>query len=97
VNFDAQQFLQSFGTSKLLVSLFTIFKSSLLYIEVWKRRWWLTTHQKESLLKLDNHQWYVAWFDYCLRREQFQIHSLNRENWRKHNCYLVLLMTWRVE
>ena len=34
---------------------------------------------KESLLKLDNHQWSVAWFGYCPKREQFQIHSLHRE------------------
>jgi len=36
----------------------------------------LASTSKESLLKLDNHQWSFAWFGNCPRREQFQILSL---------------------
>jgi len=39
----------------------------------------LAITSKESLLKLDNHQWFVVWFSYCPMREQFKILSLNIE------------------
>jgi len=40
VNYDVKQFQQRFGSCKIVVSLLEIFKSSLLYIEIWKRRCW---------------------------------------------------------
>jgi len=55
VNFDVEQFQQSFVTCKIVVSLLEIFKSSLLYIEMWKRRCWLSAHQKESFETWSNH------------------------------------------
>jgi hypothetical protein len=47
-----EQFQQSFDTCKIVVSILEIFKSSLLYIEVWKRCCWLPA-VKKSRLKLD--------------------------------------------
>ena len=32
----------------------------------------IASTSKESLLKLDNHQWYVAWFCYCPMRNNFK-------------------------
>jgi hypothetical protein len=51
--FDAEQFQMSFGICKIVVWVLQFSKSSLLYIEVWKRRCWLLAHQKKSSLKLD--------------------------------------------
>jgi len=65
VNFDLKQFEQSFGTCKFVVSHLKIFKFLLLYIEVWKRRYWLPAHQKQSFETWSNYQWFVAWFGYC--------------------------------
>jgi len=53
VNFNVKQFQQSFGTCKIVVRVLQFFRSSLLYIEVWKRHCWLLAHQKRSCLKLD--------------------------------------------
>ena len=75
VNFDVKQFQQSVGTCKIVVRVLQFFMSSLLYIEVWKRSFWLPTRQKESFEAWSNHQWSVAWFGYCPMKEQFQIHS----------------------
>jgi len=52
------------------------FKSSLLYIEVWK--WTLSCQriQKESFEALINHQWFIAWYVYFPMKEKFQMHSM---------------------
>jgi len=60
VNFDVEQFQQSFGTCKIVVSLSLIFRSSLLYTEVWKIRCGLPAHQKVSLRILIIYQWSVV-------------------------------------
>jgi len=44
-----------------------------------KEKLQLASTLKESLLKLDNHQRFVACFGYYPMKEQFQILSLNRD------------------
>jgi len=70
---------QRFGTCKIVVRVLPIFRSSLLYIEVWEIRWKLLAHQNRVYVGvLSNHQWSFAWFGYCPMKEQFQIHSMYR-------------------
>ena len=52
MNFEEKTFQQSFGTCKIVVRVLESFKSSFLYIEVWKRRCWLQ-HINKIHLKLD--------------------------------------------
>jgi len=51
--FDAEQFQQRFNAFKLLLSLLQFSKSSLIYIEVWKRRCELPAHQKTIFWSFD--------------------------------------------
>jgi len=66
VNIDVKQFQQRFGACKIVIRVLQFSKSSLLYIEVWKRRCWFPAHQKKSFETWSNHQWSFAWFCYCL-------------------------------
>ena len=84
--FDAEQYQQSFDTYKLLFSLSQFSKSSLLYIEVWKRRCELPAHQKESFEAWSNHQWSFSWFGYCPKKDQFQTIPSLEEHWCRHSC-----------
>ena len=72
---DAEQFWQSLGTFKLLLSHVVLQVFTPLYRGV---KWKLSCQhiQKESLEALINHQWFIAWYGYCPMKDQFQMHSM---------------------
>jgi len=72
---DVEQFWQSFGAFKLLLSLFVLQVFTPLYRGV---KWTLSCQhiQKESFEALINHQWFIAWYGYCFMKDQFQMHSM---------------------
>ena len=53
-------------------------RSSLLYIEVWKRRCEIASAPKSRCWSLIFHQWSFAWFGCCPMKNQFEIHSLSK-------------------
>ncbi len=53
-------------------------RSSLLYIEVWKRRCEIASTPKSRCWSLIFHQWSFAWFGCCPMKNKFEIHSLSK-------------------
>jgi len=58
----------------LCVSAYPTSRSSLLYIEVWRIRWKISSTLKSCLNLDQNHQWSFAWYGYCPMKDQFQMH-----------------------
>jgi len=72
---DAEQFWQSLGAFKLLLSHVVLQVFTPLYRGV---KWTLSCQhiQKESFETLINHQWFISWYGYCPMNDQFQMHSM---------------------
>jgi len=73
--FDAEQFQQSFDTCKLLYESLSFSKSSLLYIEVWKRRCWIASTSKRVVWSLIKSPMILCLIWLLSYEDQFQIHS----------------------
>ena len=62
-------------------------RSSLLYIEVWKRRCEIASTSKSRCWSLIFHQWSFAWFGCCPMKNQFEIHSHCEGTSLQASCY----------
>ena len=73
-------------------------KSSLLYIEVWKRRCEIASTPKSRCWSLIFHQWSFAWFGCCPMKNQFEIHSLSKGTSMQARPYSgAVFLSWSVD
>ena len=75
-----------------------ISRSSLLYIEVWKRRCEIASTPKSRCWSLIFHQWSFAWFGCCPMKNQFEIHSLSKGTYMQARPYSgAVFLSWSVD